>query len=336
MQTIHIPKDNTLPKFLQIANSIILEIEKGSLQKNDQLPSITVFSKQNGFSRDTVEKAFKKLIEEGYVQAIKGKGNYILGRQDVRLRVLLVFNKLSSYKKIIYDAIVLAFGDKARVELKIHHYNPQSLAEIVEESLGNYHYYVIMPHFFHHAEEESYLKIFDKIPSDQLLILDKNLPGLKHEGMAVYQDFKKDVFSALLSASDLMDKYTKIIVVFPKYSNHPVELNEGVLKFCMETHKQFSVIADAENEAISKESLYIVLTESDLAALVKKAKNIGLQLGKDIGILSFNETILKELLDITVITTDFEEMGKTAAQLILSKNPIQIKNPFRIIRRNSV
>ncbi|MFN3488320.1 MAG: GntR family transcriptional regulator, partial [Emticicia sp.] len=61
-----------------------------------------------------------------------------------------------------------------------------------------------------------------------------------------------------------------------------------------------------------------------------------LKLGEEIGIISFNETTLKELLEITVITTDFETMGRTAAALLLDKKQIKIKNPFYTIRRKSL
>lgn len=336
MKSINIKSNNALLKFEQIANSIILEIEKGKLKKDEQLPSITVFSKTYGVSRDTVEKAFKKLIREGYVKAFRGKGNFIVGVQDVRLRVLLIFNKLSSYKKIIYDAIISEFGNAAKVDLQVHHYNPQLLAEIIDENFGNYHYYVIMPHFMHGAEEAAYMKTFLKIPADQLVLLDKDLPQLAHSGIAVYQDFKHDIFNAFMSANDLMKKYNKIVVVFPKYSNHPIELNEGVLKFCAQTGKEFAVISDADKEALERKALYIVLTEADLAILIKKTKTLGLKPGKDMGILSFNETILKELLNITVITTDFEKMGRTVVRLIREGKAEHVNNPFSIIRRGSI
>jgi DNA-binding LacI/PurR family transcriptional regulator len=67
-----------------------------------------------------------------------------------------------------------------------------------------------------------------------------------------------------------------------------------------------------QEEKIRSGTTYIVTTESDLAVLVKMARSQDLRLGVDIGIISFNETALKELLDITVITTDFEAMGRTA------------------------
>jgi DNA-binding LacI/PurR family transcriptional regulator len=53
------------------------------------------------------------------------------------------------------------------------------------------------------------------------------------------------------------------------------------------------------------------------------------------GIISFNETTLKEVLDITVITTDFEAMGRRAAEVVLQKIFVSEKNPFYIINRGS-
>jgi DNA-binding LacI/PurR family transcriptional regulator len=56
------------------------------------------------------------------------------------------------------------------------------------------------------------------------------------------------------------------------------------------------------------------------------------------GILSFNETTLKEVLadGITVMSTDFETMGRTAAALLLDGKKLKVKNPFTVIRRNSL
>jgi len=335
MNHIPIEKQGVTTKIMQIFNFIVNEIESDKLQKNTQLPSITVFSKQHGVSRDTVEKAYKKLIQEGYVKAVKGKGNYILEKKDKRTRILLLFNKLSSYKKIIYDAFLDTLGDNVRVDLHIHHYNPTVLEEIIKENLGSYHHYVVMPHFLHGVQEKDYMPILMSIPSDKLLLLDKNLK-LATPHKAVYQDFKFDIYEALNSVTNLMVRYEGIIVVFPQHSQHPVELNEGVMKFCLETNKQFSVITATTKETIRPRTVYVVLTESDLAVLIKQCRELKYQPGKDIGILSFNETVLKELLDITVVTTDFEAMGRNAAQLILENRCEQIKNPFYLIQRSSI
>ncbi len=52
--------------------------------------------------------------------------------------------------------------------------------------------------------------------------------------------------------------------------------------------------------------------ENDLVLLLKKLNQTNLVLGKDIGIISYNETPVKEILrdGITVISTDFQNLGQ--------------------------
>lgn len=335
MGKLLIVDESATTKVMQIFNFIVSEINDDNIKFNTQLLSITVFSKMHNVSRDTVEKAYKKLVHEGYVKAIKGIGNFVLDKRDKRTKVLLLFNKLSSYKKIIYYAFLETLGENVRVDLHIHHYSSVGLEEIIRENLGNYHYYAVMPHFFHGVDEGTYLPVLKSIPSERLLILDKKI-NLDFPHKSVFQDFKLDIYDALHSSSSLTTKYDNIIVVFPKHSHHPTELNEGVKKYCCENNKQFAVISETEKKMICPGSAYIVLTESDLAILIKQCRELNYELGKDIGILSFNETVFKELLDITVVTTDFEEMGKSAAKLIINNHNAQIRNPFYLIKRSSL
>ena len=72
--------------------------------------------------------------------------------------------------------------------------------------------------------------------------------------------------------------------------------------------------------------------------LVKIAKYYKYKLGKKFGIVSFNNTMLKEVVGsgITTISTDFEAMGKTLAEMILEHKTGQVKNPSKLIVRNSL
>jgi DNA-binding transcriptional regulator YhcF (GntR family) len=210
---------NTKLLTLQIGESVIRDIEKGILAKGARLPSINAFSEQYGVARDTVERAYRELKAQGYITAVAAKGYYVTGKKETKIKVLLVFNKLSSYKKIVYDSIVQTLGDAARVDLHIHHYNPQLFREIMENNAGRYHYYMIMPHFFHQAEKKEWLNIIKMIPENELLLIDKNVPELGEQHMAVYQDFKHDIYNALLSALDLLHKYQRIVIVFQNHTN---------------------------------------------------------------------------------------------------------------------
>lgn len=327
---------NKTPIYKQIAYSIRMSIEKGELPTNYQLPSINELNDQYAVSRDTIEKAYKELKKEGYIDSVQSKGFYVLGRDDNKIKILLIFNKLSSYKKIIYYSFLETLQDKAKVDLQIHHYNTQLLKEIIENNLGKYHYYVIMPHFFHHTAEEEYLNIIRQIPPEQLIILDKSLAHLGSDYSGVFQDFRQDIYKVLDGARHLLKKYQRLVIVFPSHSNHPLEIIEGASEFCVQYGKTLTVIPNADEETLIPGTVYLIISEADLAHLIKKVRNSPYVLGQEIGIISFNETILKELLDITVITTDFERMGKTAAGMILNQEFSQVTNPFFMIQRSSL
>lgn len=329
------PNDKT-PKYKQIVRSIVADIERMVLKKNEQLPSISELSEEYYLARDTVEKAYRELKEQGFITSVQGKGFYVNGKEHSKMRILLIFNKLSSYKKIIYYAFLKVLGEKATVDLQIHHYNARIFEEIIEKNLGKYNYYVIMPHFFPEADKTLALKTIEKIPAEELVFLDKDLPEYPNPILSVYQDFENDIFDALESAYDLLEKYQRLVLIFPSDGNYPKEIVKGFRFFCINSQKEYIIKENAFDEILQPKTAYVVVEETDLAELIKKIRQTNYTIGEDIGIVSFNETTLKELLEITVITTDFETMGRTAAALLLDKKQIKVKNPFYIIRRKSL
>ncbi len=329
------PKDKT-PKYKQIVQSVIADIERSVLKKNQQLPSISELSEEYYLARDTVEKAYRELKERGYISSVQGKGFYVNGTDSQKMRILLVFNKLSSYKKIIYYAFLKVLGNKANVDLQIYHYDAKIFAEIIENNLGKYNYFVIMPHFSSDSDKAVALKAIEKIPADELILLDKDLPEYTKLCLSVYQDFERDIFDALDELKDLLAKYHRLVLIFPNEAGYPREIISGFRQFCVNFTKDYQIKENSIDEVLVKQTAYLVVEETDLAELIKKSRQLDWQLGKDIGLISFNDTTLKELLEITVISTDFETMGRTVAALLLDKKQIKIKNPFFSIRRNSL
>lgn len=336
MYRVKLKENHRISKIQQIVDAVVKDIEVGVFPKEKQLPSINQFSDENHVARETVEKAYRQLKKRGFIASIPGRGYYVLGKNRKRLKVLLIFNKLSSFKKIIYESLIEELGAKAKVDLQIHHYDPKKLKEILEEHLGKYDYFVIMPHFFSNAKEKEYIDIIKMVPAHELILLDKNLPQLHFPYRAVYQDFKKDIYEALSSSASHIIKYKSIILILPEEIHHPKEIAESIEQFSNEKHLKFSIIDSVGSGPLIKDSIYIVTDEDNLATLLKKIRELKLELRKDLGIISFNETVFKELLDITVISTDFAQMGRTAAKLILGKECEQYNNPFYLIQRGSL
>ena len=77
--------------------------------------------------------------------------------------------------------------------------------------------------------------------------------------------------------------------------------------------------------------------DSELIELVRAAKLKDCKIGEDIGIISYNESPINEIIldGLTVLSTDFEQMGDLTANMIIDNNLKKIKCDFKLIRRST-
>lgn len=335
---LDIDANRRTPKYMQVANSITKAIKQGKYKKGDRIFSINELSNEFFLSRDTVQKAYDLLEKDRIIEAVRGKGFYI-NRTDIVVpyRILLVFNKLSHYKKMIYDSIIKVLGSKAVVDLKIHHCNINVFEDIIMTGIGEYDYYVVMPHFYDKTPEAN--SILQQIPKDKLILLDKYISQNGEEYSGVYQDFENDIVDALETGLETLKKYNKLVYVHPTFVPHPPEIITGFRKFCLQNNFEYKVTNEITPcEDVHAKEAYIVIADTDLVNLIKCCQSKKLVVGKDVGIISYNETPLKEILldGITVLSTDHAKMGETAAKMILENRREKIKNPFTLIQRKSL
>jgi DNA-binding transcriptional regulator YhcF (GntR family) len=343
--SVKIDSDSRIPKYQQIVNSIIDDIENGYLEVGQKIPSINEISEEYLLSRDTVEKAFNQLKERKIIISTKGKGCYVAKNlTSSQVKVLFIINKLSSYKLKIYNAFVNNMGANAVVDLNIYHCDYRGLISTLQENVSVYDYFIIMPHFKdknnnHINSNKEVIDALKKLPEDKLVILDNYLPELGDKVASVYQDFKMDINEALQEGLNSLKNYNKLIFVYPKFAIYPYpsEILQGFRSFCINFGFDFEIIDTIYPDMeLQTKDAYIVIEESDLVNLMKQVKDLNYKPGKDIGIITYNDTPLKELLGITVISTDFNVMGETAAYMIQKKKKEVVKNAFHFINRGSI
>jgi DNA-binding LacI/PurR family transcriptional regulator len=97
-------------------------------------------------------------------------------------------------------------------------------------------------------------------------------------------------------------------------------------------------VNDIKTEPIKEGEVFIILMEVDLVVLIEKILTTKMKVGKDIGVISYNETPLKKIIldGITTISTDFQLMGEKTAQMILENSREHFEVPFRISLRPSL
>lgn len=332
MKNIQIDDSIGIPKYRQIINSIYTAISIGELKLGDKIPSLNQICVEFELSRDTVMVAFNELKAKGIINSIPGKGYYINSVEiNLDQKIFVLFDELNAFKEDLYTSVLNSLDAKSSVDIYFHHFNYQVFKDLISESIGKYTSYVIMPATF-----DDTVDVISKIPKEKVYILDRLKADLV-DYPVVYQDFEQDVYDALIDGSDLLQKYTKLIMIYPG-GKEPEGRMIGFQRFCKEKGFQFEIIRNILSKEMKTGEAYFVPSDRNLVRLVKMAAEKNLELGKDVGIVSFNDTVLKEVVagGITTISTDFNLMGQTLARMIQDRSTEKIRNHSSLIRRNSL
>lgn len=331
---INISKTSATPKYTQIIDSIIELIDKGIFDKGSKLPSINEICADNQLARETVVKAFTGLKEKGLISSIHGKGFYVSSTNTKTTnRVFVLLDTFTSYKETLYFGMKEAFGADTFLDLYFHHFNFSVFKSLIDNHIGDYQSYIILP-----INHKKIAEALAPVPYEKLFLLDIKPEHLKSDFVGIYQDFENDVLNTLASIRELIAKYRVLTLVFRNtITEVPKSLERGFKSYCEQNGIKHRVFYNKVNTDIKSGDAYIVIDDEDLVRLVEAAHDQNLEIGKDIGIISYNDTPLKKVVanGISVISTDFGTMGKHIAEMVKNNIKIQERNKTTFMDRGS-
>ncbi len=337
MQEPEITHHSEVPKYEQVIRFVLSDIESGIFRNGDRIPSINETSAEYEVSRDTVEKAYRKLRKRGILKSVPGKGYFVADSYSMnKLKICILFNKLSDYKRQIYNAFTELLSNRAIIDLRVYNYNFKFFEQIIKTNLYYYDYFVILPHFY--SGNAGLYELIAQIQSEKVVIIDRNLEKLNNLYAIVYQDRMNDIVVALEQGLELLKKYRTLNLVFPVDDWHSRKIISGFTLFCKIYNLPFQVLYGIQTGAIQKNNAYVIVSDNDLVRCIHIIKDKKFEIGKDVGLLSYNESPVKELLvnGISTISTNHHEIGQTAARMILEHKKGRIRIPFQFIHRNSL
>jgi len=321
-----------IPKYRQVINSVITAIEQGILKKGDKLASINQICSAFSLSRDTVMLAFNELRSRGIVISVPGKGYYIERTElNSGKQIFLLFDELNVFKEDLYTSFLGQLDDRTTVDIYFHHFNYHVYKQLILSAVGKYDAYIIMPATFNNS-----IEIVRQLPPEKVYILDRLKADLA-DYPVIYQDFEQDVYDAMTAGKEHFKKYHKLIMVFPG-GKEPDQRVTGFKRFCNQWGLNAEIIRSVDRRNVQRGEAYLVVSDRNLVRIVKNVASMNLILGKDVGLVSFNDTMLKEVVagGITTISTDFIQMGKGLSDMVLKHLKIRIRNPSKLILRNSL
>lgn len=332
MKIININRQLVTPLYKQIAESIETAIIVKRLFRNDKLPSVNKICMEYNISRDTVFMAYESLKKKGIIKAIPSKGYYVRTEDfSYTKRYFFLLDELNIFKEDLLNSFLEGLHKKVQVDTFFHHFDLGMFRKLILDNIGNYCKYIILPGNLEGVEE-----IIHQLPQEDVYILDQMRESLqKYSG--IYQNFVEDIFNALESSLLVLEKYQHYILIFPG-NKEPIDMINGFVKFCKTYNKKHSIIPGLEKHMLKKGQVFLIPNDRQLVETVEQCRAKQLKIGKDIGIISYNETPLKKVVEngITTLSTDFSAMGKRLSEIVLKNEKILIPNPSKLHLRGSL
>jgi DNA-binding transcriptional regulator YhcF (GntR family) len=282
---------SNLPKYKTLIKAIYAAVSNGEIKRGDRLPSITTICNTLELSRDTVLSAFKELKTRGIISSVSGKGYYLESeRIESKEKVFLLFDEFNSFKEDIYNGFMEAVHSKVEVDIFFHHFNGRSFSDLISQNAGRYGHYIVMPGSLSKLEDD-----LKKLPQNRTFMLDRKQKSLSNKYITIYHNFYNGTLEALQSGAALFSKYDSVELIYPG-GKEPVERKRAILNFCESQELPVNVNDTFDSSKVEEGKVFFVHSDRNLVALIKVVQSKGLRLGDQVGVVSFNDTELKEVV----------------------------------------
>jgi len=322
-----------LSKHEQLVKGIINAIDEEQLVQGSILPSVNVMVRELGFARKTIVKAYGELKDRGIIESKNRLGYFVAHTAtDQTIKVALLLYAFHTFQEVFYNTFREAVGENAQIDVFFHHNN----FEVYEQTLSNiadrYGMLVIAP--IPHKKNKILLT---KISPNKLLIADR-YEALGSDYSYVSQHFEAPTYQALETLKERLKNFDEVVLFFKHESDYPVGILKAFKTFTKKHQIKSKVLNRYSKNVLKKGKVYFTIGDIDLWELLKDCKKQNIKIGEEVGIVSHNDSPVKEIIcgGITTISTDFAFMGKQAAEFVLHRKKTQQIVPSRLLRRASL
>ncbi len=320
-------------KHERLVQGLINAIDEKIITQGSMLPSVNIMVKELGFASKTIVKAYQELKDRGLIASKNRRGYFVVNEAtDQTMKVALLLYAFHPFQEDFYNAFKNTLKENTHVDVFFHHSNIEVFETILNNAKGKYGMYVVAP--IPHPQTKS---ILNTIPRNKLLLVDRH-EHLDGEYSHITQEFEIATYMALRKLVKRIREFDEIILFYLQDSDYPIEVLRAFEQFIKDYKIKGTILKQYVPNTVEKGKVYFTIGDGDLWRLIKDCKAKGLAVGKDVGIISNNDTPVKELVcdGITTFSTDFEKMGQRAAEFVLNKKPISKIIPTVLIQRNSL
>lgn len=322
-----------LSKHEQLVQGIINAINDKQLRKGDMLPSVNLLNKELGFARETIVKGCRELRARGIVESKHRLGLFVIDEDtEKQLRIALVIYAFDSFQEVFYKTFRNQLGGDMTIDVFFHHNNIDIFENIVSTVRGRYGMYVVAP-----IPHKRTAAILNTLPMEKFLMVDRYEP-IAARFSSVTQEFRRSSYKVFRELQDVIKSYKGMIYYHRPNSDTPIEILQAYRKFVRDCRIKSTIRPEYIPGSMEPGYVYFTINNTELWLMLRDCISNKLQIGKDVGILSHNDDLVKEIIcnGITTYSTDFAQMAIRAAQFVLDRQPVTEVIPTVLIRRKSL
>ncbi|WP_183572371.1 GntR family transcriptional regulator [Mucilaginibacter sp. X5P1] len=322
-----------LTKHEQFVQGIINAVDNRVVVVGDLLPSVNKLMNELGFARETIMKGYKELIKRGIVESRNRMGFFIASADTGQnLRVALLLYAFDTFQETFYKTFKKHLKPEVHLDVFFHHNNIDILDTIIGNIRGKYGMYVVAP-----IPNPRTCDILKGIPSNKFLMIDR-FEQMEGDFSYVTQEFEQATYKAFCELKDVITRYDEFVFYYRPSTDTPIEILRSFKRFIKEYGIKGTIQTEYTPGAITRGKVYFTINNTELWAMLKDCIDKKLDLGTDVGILSHNDDMVKEIIcgGITTYSTDFRLMAEEAASFVMSGKSVKKIIPTTLIRRKSL
>ncbi len=320
------------PKYRQVMDAIIQAIERKYLRLGDRLPSINQICLENDVHRDTVMIALNQLKAKGIVRSYQGKG-YFISSIDIEIeeKVFVLLEELNERTSSIYNSFINSFDSDISADLFFVNHNLLKIRNMVAGQLGKYTYYVIASEIYEYVSH-----LIGKELQSKLIVIGRP-KGLIKAVSCVYQDFEGDMYEMMKIVRKSLRKYCRLVYLHQGKKEPEGRIN-GFMRYCLEENMEYLIIDKFEDLRIRQYEAYFTADDQSMVEIIRQIRLNRFLPGEDVGLVSFGESIFKEVLvgGLTTISVEYNEFGQRLFEMIKGGKRGSVRIRSRIIQRASL
>lgn len=326
------PQEKRVPKYLKIKHDIIEKLKDSQLSPNHVLPTRSRLAAHYNTTIATVDRAFRELSNEGYVQSRSGRRTVIAdssARKSNSITVLMNWSPeqrraSTDFLEPLFNGVRMACQEN---KLEVHYESLDDTYPEIEELTENTGVLVIRPNY----SDIPYLEHLNahgiRVVSVPAILNDERIPSLSsdnRQGMELAVDH-------LVSLGHREIGFVTLSATVPDHFERLQGFLQGMEKHCLpimarwvllEHENRFEKYVECLENWMSRKDHPTAIIAGDFLmtlAVIRRLNSLELQIPRDISLICYDDPPAAEHIDppLTVIRQEISQLGCHAVKLLL-------------------